>query len=520
MGLLCTKFASSSVEERNTGGATTDPADSSTNRKNAKSLDHFDGQEKSLKKELESIRENFRGTVYFDALEDIEIEDEGDFKMKDDQPFRYAPATSANPHPRASLAFDQSATLLKKKPDKKQMAASAAIMQELKRPSSQGVCLEGYPGELTAEELEACKLFRRRLKDKDPAYYGMVLALSPMEEEPYAICRFMRARNFQVDATIEMMDECIDLWKDAAKNNFYPTIEQAIGRDAAVFFTQFPGVRQGLAKNGTVPVYLQIGSMSVEGLECLVEIDVLCCYWWYTMKHNFTKQLTSLQEANPQVVVRAEEMYVVDMKNMTSSQLSKAAIDAIKKMCAPSACFPEILNKTVVVNAPGFFSFIWRMVKVFLHPRTARKVEIYSDADKGNRRVKELIDTENVPSDYGGQGFSFDEIAQQQYCGEGRRQVHQLLKTSKNKKAEWNFTLNAKEHASVTVYTRSSAGADFTISSENKKVAQCSVERSGKSGSYSKEIVSKIEGAGPFHVKGQPNSKGPDYFLVIVSISM
>jgi len=512
MGLICTKLAPNSVEENQGGTAETTTKKSRTaNKKNAKS----DAEEKPLKNELESIREKFRGTVYFDAIDHIEIDEDG--KEKDEESFHYAPATGANPHPRASIAFDQSSTMLKKDHDKKQVAASAVIIQELKQPS-QKVSLTGYPGDLTPKELEACQLFRRRLKQKDQAYYDMILGMTPAEEEPYAICRFMRARNFQVDDVIEMMDECIELWKSAAKDDYYPSVEQAVGHNAAIFFTQFPSVYCGLAKNGTVTAYMRAGSMSIEGMACLLELDTLSNYLWYTGKHKFPGHVMSLQEANPQVMVRCEEFYIVDLMHLTSSQVSKTAIDALKNMFVPAACFPEILNKLIVLNAPGFFSFVWRIVKVFLHPRTARKVEIFSDTEKGKRRLKELIDSENIPSDYGGQAPSLDEIVREQYCGEGRRQVHQLLSTGRNKKAELNFTLNAKEHASITVYTRSSTGAHFTIVSGSKSVAQSTVENKGGNGPYSKEIASKLEGPGTFSVAAQ--SKHTDHFLVIVSISM
>ena len=52
-------------------------------------------------------------------------------------------------------------------------------------------------------------------------------------------------------------------------------------------------------------------------------------------------------------------------------------------------CYPELFSKVLVLNAPSFFSAIWRLIKPFIPPRTAEKVayplgRVYSGA-RGTR---------------------------------------------------------------------------------------------------------------------------------------
>ena len=278
-----------------------------------------------------------------------------------------------------------------------------AVMQGLTSPEV-SLNLEGYPGELTQAELDACQDFRQRLKAQpDPAYREVVMAWAPTEEEPYAICRFLRARKFDVDAAFGMLDDAVQFWSQSEPTR-YDSVEKAVGQTGAVFGTQFPSVYSGLAHNGTVANFMQVGRLSLEGMSCLVELDALPNFVWFHFLQCLPQKVDELQRANPQTVVRCEEMDIVDLKHLTHAQISQAFLDALKNMFSPSACFPEFLNKAIVLNAPGFFSFVWRIIKLFLQPRTALKVEIYSDAKKGNARLAELMDVADIPVRLRGKG--------------------------------------------------------------------------------------------------------------------
>ena len=76
-------------------------------------------------KEVESIRSQFRGTVYFDSLLEDEINTQSE-EPEDESSFRYAPAQVANPHPRATIRFAESATLLQQQGQQQEDTGSSA----------------------------------------------------------------------------------------------------------------------------------------------------------------------------------------------------------------------------------------------------------------------------------------------------------------------------------------------------------------------------------------------------------
>ena len=67
-----------------------------------------------------------------------------------------------------------------------------------------------------------------------------------------------------------------------------------------------------------------------------------------------------------------------------------------------SLCFPETMNKMIILNAPRFFSATWTIIKGFIDARTAAKIELFSSTSAAEKCLKELIDVDQIPKDYGG----------------------------------------------------------------------------------------------------------------------
>lgn len=85
------------------------------------------------------------------------------------------------------------------------------------------------------------------------------------------------------------------------------------------------------------------------------------------------------------------------------TQLSRRALAIIKDQAAiDSICFPETMSKMLIVNAPSFFAATWRLIKGWLDPRTASKIEVISSRSAMEKRLLEFIDADKLPSDYGG----------------------------------------------------------------------------------------------------------------------
>ncbi|KAI0855736.1 CRAL/TRIO domain protein [Xylaria cubensis] len=67
-----------------------------------------------------------------------------------------------------------------------------------------------------------------------------------------------------------------------------------------------------------------------------------------------------------------------------------------------ATCYPEVVDKIYVVNAPPYFSKIWAFIKGWVDPNTAKKLVILPPADVLTALLKR-IDIEHIPERYGGQ---------------------------------------------------------------------------------------------------------------------
>lgn len=104
---------------------------------------------------------------------------------------------------------------------------------------------KGFPGELTEGELEAVKRFKSELEARDPVYKEIVHALSSVEKEAYALCRFLRARKFDVDKVFELLDVAKEHYSKAKEADFYPDLEPVLGFSRPIFLSQYPAIFSG-----------------------------------------------------------------------------------------------------------------------------------------------------------------------------------------------------------------------------------------------------------------------------------
>jgi len=344
---------------------------------------------------------------------------------------------------------------------------TAAIRKELEMP---GVLLQerGFPGQLDEKELQRVQLFRKELQKRDPVYTEIVYQFveKEVEEEAYALCRFLRARKYEPDQVFELLDQGKDIWKIAKEANFYEDVEEAMGVSLPLFSTMYPFVYHGNAKNGCPVAYLKAGELDANCVKCVITMNEVYPYFWNQYMHVMAGNLANGKKSNPQLV-RCEAINVFDMKGFSRAQVTDTATEVVKISGHISTCFPETLHCLVILNAPTIFSLAWSIAKKFIDARTASKVEIYSNTKEGNNRLAELIDTQNIPSDFGGTAPALTALLQNVGADSNAKiKFTELMQIKRNKKAKHKFDIDESDSEvqyTLTIYTSSLMGATFSV---------------------------------------------------------
>lgn len=442
-------------------------------------------------------------SVYFGALDALDAMDNDD----NIQSLPYAPAQVADPRPRESISLEDPSSLL-------------GVLKELKEPRVNVQCA-GYPGNLTEEELAACQKFRAELQRRrtdgngGETYSDIVRIYDPVETEPYSLCRFLRARQFNVDKVFEMVTEVLGVWREAQKHDYFPDPSAALGAPLNVFLTQLPSLYSGCAKNGSPVSYAFAANLSVEGIECLTELENIEKYAWFSSLHRFKAEIARAQTINPDVV-RCEAIQIVDLKGLNASVLNKRTLDTLARLVTVNKCFPEILNSMVIVNAPSFFSFFWRIIRAMLDPRTASKIVMFSKEQDGINWMLERIDKSELLSDYGGDGDSFEEVLNKQTEGGcAKRQVVKRIAISQWTKDKVHFELDWNEGARFKAYTRSTSDAEFELFKDGTNtLLKAEVKGSPNQKPFSVDLFANVKGPGSFTIKASGKSSSTEYFVV------
>lgn len=246
--------------------------------------------------------------------------------------------------------------------------------------------------------------FKAEIEKRDDKFKDTIYNFGEEEGECWALCRWLRARKYDVTEVVKMVEEATEVRAEAKTHDFYPDPKAALGCDSALYFAQFPQLYTGYAKNGAPLFISKPGVLNVDAVECITTLDGILKFHWFIMMHDFGDRLRA-QKKEQNTFKRFECVIVLDLAHLTTAQLGKRALAIIKEQAKiDSLCFPETMSKMIIVNAPVFFAASWRLIKGWLDPRTSSKIDVISGRTHWEKLLKEYVDVDQIPNDYGGTG--------------------------------------------------------------------------------------------------------------------
>lgn len=328
--------------------------------------------------------------------------------------------------------------------------------------------LWGRPGYLTEDEANTYLRFKDIVDMRGGDFRDTIFSFGIEEGEVYALCRWLRARKFVFLDVMKMVEEATKVQAEAKAAKFYPDPIEALGVDSAIYQAQYPQVYSGFAKNGSPVFFSKTGVLNIDAVECITTVQNIVKYHWYVQLHDYAKRLRAHKEADPNFN-KFECFIIMDLANLTVGQLNSRTMTIIKEQSViDSLCFPETMNKMFIINAPRFFTASWAIIKGWLDPRTANKVQVFSNRKIWEKELLTYIDADQLASDYGGTGpVTNDTMEKEGFTGSLKRMHTEVLYMRTSGSA--TFDIYPGEELKITVYTRSMSGAKFTVSDAHNK---------------------------------------------------
>ena len=148
----------------------------------------------------------------------------------------------------------------------------------------------------------------------------------------------------------------------------------------------------------------------------------------------------------------------------------------------------------------------------------------FTNAESGLKRMGEMIDASQIPSDYNGEGLSLAEAAASPVGGESSSAgclvvLNKLMNLSKKTPEQsHDFELKDEKQVTLTLYSRCKEGAKATLCRAGTGDQVTSIDGVNDSEPYSRTIGT-IKGPGSFSVRLKANSSDPGEFLVLGTTS-
>ena len=197
------------------------------------------------------------------------------------------------------------------------------------------------------------------------------------------------------------------------------------------------------------------------------------------MFHLRNDTFQKLYESSGGTFQRYEILYILDLQDLSTSKLNKQILKITKTQCQiDELCFPDSMTKMIIVNAPSCFPIFWRIVKAWIDPRNAAKVEIFgTNRAQWEERIFEFVERDQLPSDYGGlevNGTSVD-IMRQQMVEQYKliypeyEMIDEVTNVMTFQRQEACQRVEVKEGTKLrlSIYTNSKSGGILRISDED-----------------------------------------------------
>ncbi|XVF70981.1 hypothetical protein PTKIN_Ptkin11bG0205700 [Pterospermum kingtungense] len=221
--------------------------------------------------------------------------------------------------------------------------------------------------------------------------------LPPRHDDYHTLLRFLKAREFNIEKTIQMWEEMLQWRKEFGTDTILEDFEFDELEEVLQYY---PQGYHGVDKEGR-PVYIErLGKAHPSRLMRITSIDRY-------LKYHVQQFERALLEKFPACSIAAKRQIcstttILDVQGLGIKNFSRTAANLLAAMTKiDNSYYPETLHKMYIVNAgPGFKKMLWPAAQKFLDAKTIGKINVLEPKSLG--RLLEIIDASQLPDFLGG----------------------------------------------------------------------------------------------------------------------
>lgn len=212
----------------------------------------------------------------------------------------------------------------------------------------------GQKGHLTTDQEVSLKAFTERAQSSE-----LQKAKFHCESEESVSLRFLRARNFVVENSLVLLHDCVRRKEDGRSEHYASlSADECVNCDMKGLKKWYPHELFGLDKYNRPVLYEHSGGVEGNAIHQMTTTKGLINYHWLYMESYLNDLFTKAKEKDPNASVST--FVITDLTGLNMHHTTAKVVDHVKAMIQlDNTCYPEILGKMVVINAPwlaGMFS--------------------------------------------------------------------------------------------------------------------------------------------------------------------
>ncbi|XP_027349252.1 phosphatidylinositol/phosphatidylcholine transfer protein SFH9 [Abrus precatorius] len=220
--------------------------------------------------------------------------------------------------------------------------------------------------------------------------------LPDSHDDYHTMLRFLKARKFDIDRTVQMWDDMLHWRKEYGVDSI---LQDFVYKEYDEVQRYYPHGYHGVDKEGR-PVYIErLGKVEPSKLMNVTTVDRLLKYHVQGFEKMFKEKFPACSIAAKRHIDKTTT--ILDVHGVNWMSFSKLAHDLVMRMQKIDGDnYPETLNQMFIVNAGSGFKLLWSTAKGFLDPRTTAKIHVLGN--KFQSRLLEVIDLSQLPDFLGG----------------------------------------------------------------------------------------------------------------------